>query len=428
MFETLRAIWQLKDLRRRILVTAGLLAVFRVLAHIPMPGIDLASLQAFFSQNQLFGLLNLFTGGSLQHFSIVLMGVGPFITSSIIFQLLVIIVPALEALQKEGEYGRRQLNQYTRLATVPLAILQGYGTIILLRNQGISINLAPLNLLLILVTLTAGTLLIMWLGEIISESGIGNGISLIITLGILAGLPTTISQALSTRTVAAGAGIGQYFDLIAFAVLALVVTAAIVVVNEAERQLPITYARSARVTRRGGVDSVLPLKIILAGVIPIIFALSMMIFPPIIAQFFTHARTVWVVTAANWVSTTFQNQTFYAIAYFALVILFTYFYTFIVFQPEQVAENLQKQSGFIPGVRPGRETAEYLHAVLNRLTLFGALFLALIAVLPFIVKAYTGSQALVIGGTSVLIVVSVTLETMRQIKAQLVMRRYDLAG
>ncbi len=426
--QTLRAIWQLKDLRRRILLTVALLALFRVLAHIPMPGIDLPSLQAFFSQNQLFGLLNLFTGGSLENFSIVLMGVGPFITSSIIFQLLVIIVPSLESLQKEGEYGRRQLNQYTRLATVPLAIIQGYGTIILLRNQGITLDLAPLNLTLILVTLTAGTLLVMWLGEIISESGIGNGISLIITLGILAGLPTTISQVLSTRTIAAGAGVGQYFDLIAFGLLALVVTAAIVVVNEAERQLPVTYARSARVVRRGAVDSVLPLKLILAGVIPIIFALSMMVFPPIIAQFFTRARTEWVVTAANWITTTFQNQTFYAIAYFALVILFTYFYTFIVFQPERVAENLQKQSGFIPGIRPGRETAEYLNAVLNRITLFGALFLALIAVLPFIVQAYTGSQALVIGGTSVLIVVSVTLETMRQINAQLVMRRYELVS
>ena len=425
MFQTLKSLWTLKDLRSRILVTAGVLALTRVFAHIPMPGINLADLQAFLNQSQLLGLLNLFTGGSLENFSIILMGVGPYITASIIFQLLVIIVPSLEALQKEGEYGRRKIGQYTRMATVPLAILQGYSTIILLRNQGINVDLSPINLITILITLTAGTILLMWLGELISESGIGNGISLIITLGILSGLPTTVSQALATRTIGATAGIGQYFDLILLGVLAIAVTASIVLVNEAERQLPVTYARSVRATGRG-VESKLPLKLLLAGVIPIIFALSMLIFPPIVAQFFTHARTPQVVQAAEWVSRTFQNQTFYAIAYFALVIIFTYFYTFIVFQPEQVAENLQRQSGFIPGIRPGRETAQYLNLVLNRITMFGALFLALIAVLPFVMKAYTGSQALVIGGTSVLIVVSVTLETMRQLRSQLTMRQYDV--
>jgi len=269
---------------------------------------------------------------------------------------------------------------------------------------------------------------LMWLGEIITENGIGNGISLIITLGILAGLPTTISQALSARTVVAGAGIGQYFDLVGFAALALAVTAAIVVVNESERQLPVTYARSVRATRRGSVDSTLPIKLLVAGVIPIIFALSMMVFPPILAQFFVHARTVQVANAAVWVINLFQNQLFYGIAYFILVVAFTYFYTFIAFQPEQVAENLQKQGGFIPGVRPGRETSMYLHTVLNRLTLFSAAFLALIAIIPFLVKAATGSQALVIGGTSVLIVVSVTLETMRQVRSQLTMRQYDVAS
>ena len=427
MLATLKTIWQLKDLRRRILLTVGLLALARVLAHIPMPGINYTQLQSLFDKNQLFGLLNLFTGGTLQRFSIILMGVGPYITASIIFQLLVIIVPSLEALQKEGEYGRKKIGQYTRMATVPLAMLQGYSTILLIRNQGVVIDLSPLNLIVVLFTLTAGTILLMWIGEIISESGIGNGISLIITLGILAGMPTTISQALSTRTGSAGAGIGQYFDLILYALLAIAAVAAIVVVNEAERQLPVTYARSIRATRRGSVDSNLPLKLLTAGVIPIIFALSIMVFPPIIAQFFVHARTVWIGNAATWISNLFQNQTFYAIGYFALVVTFTYFYTFIVFQPEQVAENLQKQGGFIPGIRPGKETAKYLNEVLNRLTLFGAFFLAMIAIIPYIIKAFTGSQTLVVGGTSVLIVVSVTLETMRQLRAQLTMRKYDTA-
>ena len=427
MLATLKTIWQLKDLRKKILITVGLLALVRVLAHVPMPGINYAELQSLFDKNQLFGLLNLFTGGSLQRFSIVLMGVGPYITASIIFQLLVIIVPSLEALQKEGEYGRKKISQYTRLATVPLAVLQGYSTILLIRNQGISIDLSPMNLIVVLFTLAAGTTLLMWIGELISENGIGNGISLIITLGILAGLPTTVSQALSTRTFSAGAGIGQYFDIVLYGLLAVGVAAAIVVVNEAERRLPVTYARSIRATHRGSVDSSLPLKLLTAGVIPIIFALSMMVFPPIVAQFFVNAKTVWIGHAATWVSNLFQNQTFYAIGYFALVITFTYFYTFIVFQPEQVAENLQKQGGFIPGIRPGKETARYLNDVLNRITLFGALFLALIAIVPYIIKAFTGSQALVVGGTSVLIVVSVTLETMRQLRAQLTMRKYDTA-
>lgn len=427
MFETLRSIWRLTDLRSRILVTVSLLALTRVLAHIPMPGINLSELQSLLSTSQLFGLLNLFTGGSLENFSVILMGVGPYITASIIFQLLVIIVPSLEALQKEGEFGRKRIGQYTRLATVPLAILQGYSTIFLLKNQGVTLDLTPLNLSVVLLTLTAGTILLMWLGELISERGIGNGISLIITLGILAGLPTTVSQVISTRAASAVVGIGQYFDLIGFGILALAVTAAIVLVNEAERPIPITYARSARVSGRR-VASTLPLKPLLAGVIPIIFALSVMIFPPIIAQFFLQARSSWVVSAARFVEQSFQNQTFYGIGYFLAVILFTYFYTFIIFQPEQVAENLQRQSGFIPGIRPGRETAEYLHAILNRLTLFGALFLAVIAALPIVMQAFTGSEALVVGGTSVLIVVSVTLETMRQLRSQLTMRQYDVVS
>ncbi len=417
---TLRAIWHSPDLRKRILYTLGLLTIFRVLAHIPMPGVDLAAIRAFFSQYALFGLLNLFTGGSMENFSIVLMGVGPYITASIIFQLLIIIVPRLEELQKEGEAGRERINQYTRLLTVPLAFLQGYSTLILLKNQGIVGAFTPLNLFTILLTVTAGTMLLVWIGELISENGIGNGMSLLITLGVLSGIPSAVSQ---TFQVADQAGI---VNIIIFVVIAALVTVSIVFVNEGERQVPITYARRVRGNQAsGGVATFLPLKVTMAGVVPIIFALSMMIFPPVAARFLETVQTPWVRTAAQKVTDLFANNTFYGIAYFCLVVIFTFFYTSIVFQPEQVAENIQKQGGFIPGLRPGRETAEYLSKVLNRVTLLGAFFLAAIAVLPFVVQSLTNIQTLVLGGTGILIVVSVILDTMRQIRAQLTTRRYE---
>ncbi|MBI4023219.1 preprotein translocase subunit SecY [Candidatus Berkelbacteria bacterium] len=418
---TLRAIFTNSDLRKRILYTLGLLVIFRMLAHIPMPGVDLASLREFFARNELFGLLNLFTGGSMENFSLVLMGVGPYITSSIIFQLLVVIVPRLEELQKEGEQGRQKINQYTRVLTVPLGILQGYGTLFLLRNQGVIDLSLGFDLVVILLTITAGSMLLMWFGELISENGIGNGISLIITLSILAGIPTALSQ---TFAVADQAGV---INLMLFALATLATTVAIVYVNEAERQIPITYARRVRGLehRAGGVATTLPLKVIMAGVIPIIFALSMMIFPPVVARFAQTIEVVWVQDAAEWVTTLFNNNTFYAAAYFVLVVIFTFFYTFVIFQPEQVAENIQRQGGFVPGIRPGRETAEYLGAVLNRITLFGSLFLGLIAVLPFVIQGLTAVQTLVLGGTGILIVVAVTLDTMRQIRAHLITRRYE---
>lgn len=418
---TLRSIFTNPDLRKRILFTLGILVLFRIVAHVPMPGVDLAALREFFAQNELFGLLNLFTGGSLENFSLVLMGVGPYITASIIFQLLVVIIPRLEELQKEGEQGRQLINQYTRLAAVPLGILQGYGTIALLRNQGIIGQFSSFELITVLITITAGTILLMWLGELISENGIGNGISLIITLGILAGLPTSLSQ---TFVVADQQAI---VSIAIFALIAIAVTVAIIFVNEGERQIPITYARRVRGqdSAAGGVATYLPLKVTMAGVIPIIFALSIMIFPPVVARFVQNVDAKWIRDAAEYTTRLFANNTFYASAYFVGVLLFTYFYTFVIFQPEQVAENIQKQGGFVPGLRPGHETAEYLGKVLNRITLFGATFLGLIAVLPFIVQGLTNVQTLVLGGTGILIVVAVSLDTMRQIKAQLITRRYE---
>lgn len=418
--EILKVIWNSQDLRKKIIYTFLVLIIVRALAHIPMPEVDLVTLRAFFRQNELFGLLNLFTGGSMENFSLVLMGVGPYITSSIIFQLLTVVVPRLEELQKEGEFGRQKINQYTRLLTVPLSILQGYGTLLLLKNQGVLGNLGAFDLITILITITAGTLLLLWLGELISENGIGNGVSLIIALGIVSGIPTAFSQ---TLAVADQTG---YINIVIFALIAIAVTVAIVFVNEGERQIPVTYARRVRGTdTRGGVTTYLPLKVIVAGVIPIIFAISMMIFPPVVARFVQSFTNGWINQAAGFVVNTFNNTAFYSLAYFLLVVIFTYFYTFVIFQPEQVANNIQKQGGFIPGLRPGKETAAYLNDILNRITLFGAIFLALIAVLPFLVQSITNVQTLVLGGTGVLIIVSVSLETMRQIKAQLTTRRYE---
>ena len=420
MFDTLKKIFTHKDLRNKILYVVFILFIFRILAHIPVPGIDLNELRAFFERNQLFGLLNLFSGGAMRNFSVVMMGVGPYITSSIIFQLLVMIIPSLESLQKEGEYGRQKINQYTRIATVPLAVIQSYAMIILLKNQGIVGTWTQFDLITALITMTAGTILLMWLGELISENGIGNGISLIITLGILGGVPSAIQQTLAVLDT------GKIIGVIVFGIIGLIVTGMIVLVNEGERQIPVTYARRVRGNRTfGGVDTHLPLKINIGGVIPIIFALSMMIFPGVIAKFFEAARSEQLAEAAKWLADLFQNNTFYSIAYFILVILFTFFYAGVVFKPEQVSENLQKQGGFVPGLRPGHETADYLQSVLTKITFVGALFLGVIAILPFIVQSITNVNTLVLGGTGLLIVVSVVIETMRQINAQLVMRDYE---
>lgn len=420
MISTLIKIWTLKDLRKRILYTISLLVIFRILAHIPVPGADIEELRKFFNRNEIFGILDLFSGGAMKNFSIVMMGVGPYITSSIIFQLLVIIVPSLEALNKEGEYGRGKINHYTRMATVPLAFMQSYAMIMLLKSQNVITTMDPWNLAISLISISAGTILLMWIGELISENGLGNGISLIITLGILGSLPGALGN---TFSLIDQIGVVK---ITIFAALAVVVTGLIVYINGGERQIPVTYARRVRGGKSyGGAETYLPLKVIMAGVIPIIFAISMMIFPPAIARFFENARSEWVVNVAKHTVTLFNNNTFYTIAYFLLVVFFTYFYTSVVFQPTQVAENLQKQGGFIPGIRPGEETANYLNYIVYRIVLFGAIFLGLIAVLPYLIKNITDIGTMSLGGTGILIVVSVVLETSKQIKAQLTMRTYD---
>lgn len=423
MWSKLVQIWKTPDLRNKILFVLGMLVIFRIAAHIPIPGVDSAALRSFFADNQIFGLLNIFSGGGLENFSIVLAGVAPYITASIIMQLLTMIIPKLEELSKEGEAGQSKINQYTRILTVPLALLQAYGFIALLRGQGGSRILGDLGtgeLAISVIMVATGTVFLMWLGELISERKIGNGISLLIFAGIVAGLPSLVRQTIATFDPT------QTFTIIGFIVVAIITVVGVVVVTEAQRNVPITYARMVRGNKMyGGANTFLPLRLLQAGVIPIIFAISLVLFPPMIAEFFKQSDAVWLVQAAVFTQKLFQNQLFYGILYFVLVFAFTYFYTAVIFHPTQIAENLQKQGGFIPGIRPGNQTAEYLGNTMNRIILAGALFLGLIAILPLAMQPITGSQTLVVGGTSLLIVVAVVIETVNQINAQLVMRDYD---
>lgn len=419
-WNTLTQIFTLPDLRKRVLYALTLLVIARILVQIPLPGVDIEALKNFFGRNQLFGLLNMFSGGAMENFSIIMMGVGPYITSSIIIQLLTMIIPSLDELNKEGESGRAKINYWTRIFTVPFAVMQSYAMIRLLQSQSILGTLDPMQWATIIVSITAGTILLMWIGELISENGIGNGVSIIIALGIIGGIPSQV------RNTVAVLDSSRIITLIIFLAVAILVVAAIVVANEGIRQIPVSYARRIRGLKTyGGVDTHLPIKVTAAGVIPIIFAMSIMIFPGVIAKFFQNARSEWLANFATHISNLFQNNWFYGILYFVLVVAFTYFYTGVIFKPDQMAENLQKQGGFIPGIRPGVETSSYLAKVITRLTLTGAIFLGLVAVLPFIIQAITKIDTLVLGGTGILIMVSVIIETMRQIQAQLVMRAYE---
>lgn len=422
---TLRRIWRIPELRRDVLFILGILAIFRILAHIPVPGVDPTALRQFFQNNQLLGMLNLFSGGGLENLSLVMLGVGPYITSSIIFQLLGMAVPKIDAMQKEeGEQGRQKINQWTRMATVPLAVIQAWSFIMLLQRQGggyLSGQLNDIPIVMAVVAVTAGTMLLMWLGELISEKRLGNGISLLIFAGIVAGLPQALQQTISVYDSS------QLLNIIMFAVVALVTIFAVVYVTEAQRNIPVSYARQVRGGMYGAASTYLPLRVNMAGVIPIIFAVALVLFPPTIAKFLQQASSIWLRDVGNFVVNLFANQLFYGVIYGVLVFAFTYFYTYVVFQPKQVADNLQKQGGFIPGIRPGEHTSQYLSFVINRILLAGAVFLALIAVLPVIFQssAGLGGGSLVIGGTSVLIVVSVVIETIKQIQSQLVMRDYE---
>ncbi len=419
-FYKLRLIVSDPVLRKRTLFVLGALAVFRAAAAIPIPGVDHAALLQFFQNNQFLGLLNVFSGSGLSNLSIVMLGVGPYITGSIIMQLLTMMSPKLKAMyHEEGEIGRKKFTQYSRLLTVPLAVLQGYGLLVLLARQGVLGTLTPFELFVNVMIVTAGSLFLMWIGELISEFGIGNGVSIIIFAGIVSSIPTVASQTLVSYNPA---------DLplyVAFLATAIVVIAGVIVMTEAERPVPITYAKRVRGgSMSGGVSTYLPLRVNQAGVIPIIFALSILLFPQLIAGFLAGLANPMAQQIGEYMKIIFAGGWIYSICYFVLVFLFTFFYTAVTFDPEAVATNLQKSGAFIPGVRPGIATAEHIAKILTRTTFAGALFLSTVAVLPLAMQTLTGNQSLAIGGTALLIVVSVVLDLIKKLDAQLSMREY----
>jgi preprotein translocase subunit SecY len=423
LIQAMMDVLTLPDLRRKILFTIGILVVFRFIAHVPLPGVDITALQEYFGQNLLFGMLDLFSGGAMTSFSMAAMGVYPYITASIIMQLLTPVIPSLQALSQEGELGTQRINRITHVLTIPLAALSGYGMLSVLRAREVTIEpLGSLTIASIVITMVAGTMFLVWLGELITERGIGNGISMIIFGGIVARMPEIIG-----RGIVSAIG-GNPGGLIAYIILALAMLALIVLFIEAHRRIPVQYARSTfrsgRMYRQSG-STYIPLRVNTAGMIPLIFAIALMQLPGTIAQFFMNPASqdpnFW-----NTIYNMFQSNTaVYNVLYFALVIGFTFFYTMVIFEQMNLPQTLQQQSGFIPGVRPGKATADYLNAVIRRITFGGALFLAVVAVMPFIAQQVTGVTAFVIQSTALLIAVGVALDTMKQLEAQLTMRRYE---
>jgi preprotein translocase subunit SecY len=419
--KTILAVFSDPVLRNRILFVGGILIITRVLAAIPIPGIDTSNLGTYLEGNGFLGLLNVFAGGGISTFSIVMLGVGPYITGSIIMQLMTVLSPRLkEMYQEEGDKGRRRFVQYGRLLTVPFAFLQGFALITLLERQSIIPQLTHLQMLTNLIIITSGTMLMMWLGEQINERGIGNGVSLIIFAGIVARLPTTLGRFFVTFDPS------QIPMLVGLLVVSLIVIAGIVYVTEAERPVPVTYARQTRLGASAGFGSstYLPLRLNQAGVVPIIFAVSILLFPQLIGQLLATSSNSTFQTIAYHINQTLTNQWIYGAIYFFLVVSFTYFYTAVMFDPEKTADNLQKNGAFIPGFRPGAATSEHIGYVLSRVTLFGAVFLGLVAVLPLIIQGLTGITAVAVGGTSLLIAVSVILDLIKKMDAQLSMKEY----
>jgi preprotein translocase subunit SecY len=422
VFESLLNAFRAPDIRRRILYVLAILIVFRFLAHVPVPGVDATQLKSFFEQNALFGVLDLLSGGGLSAFSIVALGVNPYINASIIMQLMTGVVPSLQALSREGEYGRNKINQYTRYLSVPMALLQSYGFLALLNSQGVlssGFDLGNGATLTQIATLTAGSIALMWLGELITEKGIGNGISFIIFAGIVSRAPSAVTGFLQTPNFAL---------IIGFAILALVSVAVIIYIQEGQRRIPIQYASRVRGRRmyQGG-QTFLPLRVNQAGVIPIIFAISILLFPQQIASYFTNSEVDFVRSIAGGIVSFFNPHSIvYVSLYFLLTFGFTYFYTAFTFKPDETSEQLRKNGGFIPGIRPGRPTADYLARVVTRITVAGALFLGIIATAPSVIGLIIPSlSSIALGGTGLLIVVSVVVETMKQIEAQLLMRNYE---
>ena len=421
ILDVLKNSFKSPEIRKKILFTLAIFLVVRIFAHIPVSGVDLVALKNLFNNNQFFSLLNIFSGGTLSNFSIIGLGLNPYINASIIMQLVTMVFPKLEALSKEGDAGRKKISQYTRLLTIPLSVLQAIGMYALLKSTGIIVTLPPATFVAFIFTMTAGTILLVWLGELITERGIGNGISLLITAGIVGELPTFIGQTVSTATAETAT------NMIMFIVFGLLVVIGIIIVNEATRQITVLYAKRVRGNKTyGGQTTHLPLRLNQAGVIPIIFAVSIILLPSMIASFLRTSPNQLLADISKNVTILFDpNGVIYNLGYFLLVVGFTYFYTAVIFNPKKISEEIQKYGGFIPGIRPGIHTSNYLNYILTRITLVGATFLGLIAILPTIAQQITGVQTLVLGGTALLIVVSVVLETFKAIEANLVMRNYE---
>jgi preprotein translocase subunit SecY len=413
---------KLPDLRRKLIFTVVILLIVRLAAHVPVPGIDTVALRNIFEANQLLGLLDMFSGGAMSNFSVMAMGVYPYITATIVVQLLQPLIPALDELSKEGEAGRNKLNQYMLLMTIPLAFLHGFGQATILQRGGALTNFGLsratlLPTLATLGTLTAGTMFAIWLGELIDEQGIGNGMSLIIFSGIVADIPGRVGALLL------GNPVGLFFFLLVTAVTIV----AIIFIQEGQRRIPVQYAKRVRGTKiYGGQSTHIPLQVNSAGMIPLIFAVSIMLLPGVVASYFVDSEITWLASISGTVSAIFNSEgNIYWILYFALVIGFTYFYTDIVFEQQNLAEMLQRQGGFVPGIRPGKRTADYLSGVLRRITLVGAVFLGVIAILPFLIRGVAGTGQMLVTSTGLLIVVGTVLDTMKQLEAQLLMRHYE---
>ena len=417
--------FRIKELRRKILITVAIIIIFRIVSHIPVSGVDLNALQQLFASNQFLGLLDIFSGGTLANFSIISLGLNPYINGSIIFQLLTMIIPKLEALSKEGEMGRQLINQYTRYLTIPLSILQSIGMFILLRNQGVLGHTTPIQIAAIIVGMTAGSIFLMWLGELITEYGIGNGISLLIFAGIVTRVPIALTQTVSVIDQT------QILNILLFLVLVILVVAGIVFINEGRRQITVAYARrfaGGKSSEGGtGAQTYLPLRVNQAGVIPIIFAVSLVLVPAFAGSYFAQSSQAQLASIGRLLAANFNpGSIVYNIVYFALVVGFTFFYTAVIFNPTKVADEIKKYGGFIPGIRPGSQTAAYLNYIMVRITLAGAIFLGAIAILPSIASQITGIQTLVLGGTGLLIVVSVILDTAKQFESKMIEKSYDV--
>ncbi len=416
----IKLVWTDPTLRKRVFFVLYILVIFRLLATIPIPGIDTLELNRFLANNQFFGILNIFSGGGLTNLSIIMLGVGPYITASIIMQLLTVMIPSLKRIyQEEGEAGRKRFTQYSRLLTIPLAAIQGYSLLAILESQNILVNLTAFDRVTNLIIVIAGSILLMWLGELVSEFGIGNGVSLIIFAGIVSRLPSKVSQLLFTFDAS------QLPVMLLFAVAGVLIIAAVVLVTEAERPIPVTYAKQVRGARMtAGGSTYLPLRVNQAGVIPIIFALSILLFPQIIGKLLANSTNSILASISHALVGFTQTSITYAVFYFILVFVFTYFYTAVTFDPDTLSTNLQKNGAFIAGIRPGASTAAYISKVLTRITLLGASFLGIIAVLPLIMQRATGITTIALGGTTILIVVSVVLDIIKKVDAQVSMREY----